>query len=35
MSERKLRWLTAGMFATAGAGMLSMTAIMNSAVRLW
>ena len=31
MSGRKLRWLAAGMFATAGAGMLSMTAIMNSA----
>ncbi len=31
MSERKLRWLTAGLFASAGAGMLSMTAIMNSA----
>jgi hypothetical protein len=31
MSGRKLRWLTAGMFATASAGMLSMTAIMNSA----
>jgi PE-PPE domain len=31
MSGRKLRWLTAGMFATASAGMLSMTAIMNPA----
>jgi hypothetical protein len=31
MSGRKLRWLAAGMFATAGAGMLSMTAIVNSA----
>ncbi len=31
MSGRKLRWLTAGLFASAGAGMLSMTAVMNSA----
>jgi hypothetical protein len=31
MSGRKLRWLTAGLFASAGAGMLSMAAVMNSA----
>ncbi len=29
MSGRKLRWFTAGLFASAGAGMLSMTAVMN------
>src|SRR5579875_2166269 len=31
MSGRKLRWLTAGLFASAGAGMLSMTSMMNAA----
>ena len=31
MSGRKLRWLTGGLFASAGAGMLSVTAVMNSA----
>ena len=31
MSGRKLRWLTAGLFASAGAGMLSVTAVINSA----
>jgi hypothetical protein len=31
MSGRKLRWLTAGLFASGAAGALSLTAIMNSA----
>ncbi len=31
MSGRKLRWLTAGLFATGGAGLLTLTAMMNSA----
>jgi hypothetical protein len=31
MSVSKIRWLTAGMLASAGAGMLSLTAVMNSA----
>ena len=31
MSSRKLRWLTVGLFASAGAGVLSLTSIMNSA----
>ncbi len=31
MSGRKLRWLTAGLFASGGAGLLTLTAMMNSA----
>jgi hypothetical protein len=31
MPGQKLRWLTAGLFASAGAGILSLTSIMNSA----
>jgi hypothetical protein len=31
MSGRKLRWLTVGLYASAGAGVLSLTSIMNSA----
>jgi PE-PPE domain len=34
MSGRKLRWLSSGLVATAGAGMLAVTAMMNSAVAL-
>ncbi|HZE15530.1 MAG TPA: PE-PPE domain-containing protein, partial [Mycobacterium sp.] len=31
MSSRKLRWLTAGLFASASAGLLAITSVMNSA----
>jgi hypothetical protein len=31
MSSRKLRWLTAGLFASVGAGLLAITSVMNSA----
>jgi hypothetical protein len=31
MPGQKLRWLTAGLFASAGAGMLSLTSMMNPA----
>lgn len=31
MSGRKLRWLTVGLFASAGAGLLTLTSMMNSA----
>ena len=31
MSGPKLRWLTTGLFAGAGAGVLSLTAMMNPA----
>ncbi|MDT5227614.1 MAG: hypothetical protein QOH94_1407, partial [Mycobacterium sp.] len=31
MPGQKLRWFTAGMFASAGAGMLSLTSMMNPA----
>jgi hypothetical protein len=31
MSSRKLRWLTVGLFASASAGLLAITSVMNSA----
>jgi hypothetical protein len=31
MSDRKLRWLTVGLFSSAGAGLLALTSMMNSA----
>ncbi len=34
MSGRKLRWLTAGLFASGSAGLLTLTAMMNSAFAL-
>ena len=33
VSGRKPRWLTAGLFASAGAGMLALTSMMNPFVR--
>ena len=33
MSDRKLRWLGLGLVATAGAGFLGLSAMMNPASR--